>query len=318
LLVLLWCSIPFFAHSQDNDNKAGDIFISSSVDKTEITIGDLIVYTVTVNADKRIKVKVPAPGVNLGSFDIRDYSATGPELIDNNRAELVMKYIITTYDVGTYTIPGIKIKYVDIDGKERSLTSQDICIKVKRVSPKEAKDIKDIKPPAEIKSNLLKYWWIGLLILIVIVILIAVIVIYQRQAKVKVEDREKDMPVLPPDIIALEKLRDMENAGLPDADNIKEYYAKVSDILREYIKHKYGIPATELTTNELIDKMKELDIDAATWIQNIYEFLYDCDLVKFAKYQPSEDVTRLLINRAKEIIEATPDDSISQEEVRKI
>ena len=44
------------------------ISLATSVDKSTITIGDLITYTVAVSRDPQVQVKMPSLGENLGGF----------------------------------------------------------------------------------------------------------------------------------------------------------------------------------------------------------------------------------------------------------
>ena len=50
------------------------VTLSSSVDKNRIHLGDLIQYTIQVIHDDSVQVEMPGFAVNLGQFEIRDYS----------------------------------------------------------------------------------------------------------------------------------------------------------------------------------------------------------------------------------------------------
>lgn len=73
-LILFILSVPPFLAAQE-----GPVTVASRVDKSLITIGDLIRYTVTVTHMKGVNVRTPGTGANLGGFEIRDYKVLDPK-----------------------------------------------------------------------------------------------------------------------------------------------------------------------------------------------------------------------------------------------
>ena len=72
----------------------------------------------------------------------------------------------------------------------------------------------------------------------------------------------------------------------------KEYYLRLSEIFRRYLERRYGIQALERTTYEIIIEFRSLALENSEE-EVIYHFLDECDMVKFAKHDPTqEDITR--------------------------
>jgi len=73
-----------------------------------------------------------------------------------------------------------------------------------------------------------------------------------------------------------------ESIALNSPDlNIKENFGLLSKILRKYLTRKYQIAAMELTSDQLITSLKQIQLDEQV-INNIEEILHVSDLAKFA------------------------------------
>jgi hypothetical protein len=85
-------------------------------------------------------------------------------------------------------------------------------------------------------------------------------------------------PALPPDAVALSALDE-----LADIDGIdgRLFYFRLSAVLRRYLHERYGIPAPEMTTEELLPEMDRLgvDRDRATSLKQLFS---DAEPVKYA------------------------------------
>ena len=99
-------------------------------------------------------------------------------------------------------------------------------------------------------------------------------------------------------------MRFLHESGLADKGMIKEYYIRLSDIIRKYIEERFGISALDRTTWELYQEMREKKVQRQS-ADKIRDFLEDCDMVKFAKYIPSQKETEDARNQAAEIIALT-------------
>lgn len=65
----------------------------------------------------------------------------------------------------------------------------------------------------------------------------------------------------------------------------KAYYSGLTDILRRYLADRYGIGAMEMTSDEIIDAVRPLDLPRKSALE-LAALLREADLVKFAKATP--------------------------------
>ncbi len=159
-------------------------------------------------------------------------------------------------------------------------------------------DIRPLKDVLEIKGGFAA-WPVVILILAAIIV---VLWIYFNKRK-----KPKEIPGLPPRPaaeIAKEALDALKRSGLIEKGLIKEYYIRLSDIIRSYIENIYKIAAMDKTTWELFQEMKSRKIERAR-ADKINDFLEDCDMVKFAKYAPNQKEIELIHAKAEEIINMT-------------
>ncbi len=296
LLFLLFLIYPVFAIN-------GQVSIKSGVDRDVITIGDLIHYQISVTHSKDVKVEYPGLGANLGAFEIRDYATYDPKEEDGNVISKV-EYIITTFDTGNYIIPSVAVEYFSSDSVRKELKTDIIKIRVNSVKPSEAKDIKDIKPPLEIKINYRRYIYYGLVGLVIIGLIIGVIWYLKKRKKGEGLILKKKKHLKPAHIIAIEELEELKNSNLLSERKFKEFYIIISNIIRCYIENRYFIYALEMTTNQVCENLynaiKEVEI-----VELVQEFLSLCDIVKFAKYIPEEDENKKIVEQAFEIVNKT-------------
>ncbi len=266
----------------------GSITVDSKVDRSTILIGDVFHYSVLVTHDPDVKIQSPSLGTNLGQFEIRDYKVLEPVKTDSQIVEQT-NYTLSTFDTGEFEIPPLKIDFTTAaDSTVKSIKTKPIKINVQSLNPDQAGDIRDIKPPIDPPKQY------GQIILIAVIILgallLALFVFYylKRRKEGKSLIPRKEQPPRPAHEIALEALEKLVQSDLLAVGKVKEYYIELSDIIRQYIGNRYFIYAMEMTTSQLLDEMRNEGIDDE-YIEMMREFLNNCDMVKFAKYIPSDD-----------------------------
>lgn len=282
----------------------GKISLEAKVDKSKITIGDLIQYSIVVTRDANVTIEMPELGANLGAFEIRDYKDPDPE---KRKGEIIQRreYTVSTYDIGDYEIPPVIVRYnVAGDSTWKELATETIKITVASVKPSEAGDIRDIKPPLELERDwkrIIRFAVAG-----VIILLIAFLIFYfikrRKEGKSLIPRWEK--PKLPPHEIALNDLNQLLEEQLLEQGAIKAFYIRISEIIRRYVEGRFFIVAIEMTSPQLIDAMQEAEVEE-NQVQLLEDFLFQCDLVKFAKYFPTAEEHQAVIDQAFHFIHST-------------
>ncbi len=283
---------------------SGKIAIQSTVDKSKITIGDVIAYTVTVTHAPNVRVKLPQLAENLGQFEIRDYHVFDPEK-QNGVIVNRVRYKISTFEVGKFQIPPIAVQYsIPPDTVWHTLKSEAIKIEVESLAPSAEGDIKDIKPPVELPFDWKPLVRDGLAGLLILLLLGLGVYFWWRKKSGKPLLPQKAEPPRPPHEIALEALETLSKSGLLEKNQVKAYYSEISDIIRRYVAGRFGIDALDLTSTELLDELRQVALDDSVF-EKISDLTDLADLVKFAKYRPTDEENARVLALAFDFVNET-------------
>lgn len=150
-------------------------------------------------------------------------------------------------------------------------------------------DIKPLKPSLTIDysvSDWLSNNWPWILLGLIVLICAYLAIRFLRKKPAVTEEAIVEIAEeSPAHKIAFEKLEQLKSDGLWQKGMVKEYYVRLSDILREYMEGRYKILALEETTPEIIRELRGRHLDAAI-ISNAQKVLNLADMVKFAKSKP--------------------------------
>lgn len=289
----------FFIFFSCNIEAASDaeVIVTSSVDRSTITIGDRIHYKIDIAYPEKTQLEVPGIGIHLGEFEVKDYHIEEPKKQKDGRIHAVYEYVISTFTTGDYTIPPVPINYKTPEGISSQVFTDKIDIKVESVKVSETGDIKDIRSPVKIKGGLDWWWWALIIAVIGGVLGFGIFYWYKYKTKIKITP-----PPRPPYKIAIEELEKLLLLNLIEQGRFREFYFLISEIIRRYLGGRFLFNAIDFTTFELLEKLPDLDISKEL-TASIEKFCRDSDLVKFADYIPQDSENAEIVNLAKEILE---------------
>lgn len=280
LLSLLIVTTNIFAFEQSFDPQ------------TDLTVGDKATLKIKADGltiDNLEKDKLTL--LNFGDF----------ELVDVQQGQTgEINFIISAYKAGKVELLSVDIPYT-VNGDLKFIKTKALPIEIKSVldSKNSRQDIYDIKGIFKFGHGI---WWYIKIILIVLAILLLVYFIYRYfKKKTKKVTQEEFIRNIPPKEYALSQLENLKILGLIEKGQIKEYYDKLSDILRLYVSRVYNIDGMEKTTSELYLLLKEKV--PSDFNRQLKEYLTNCDFVKFAKVIPTQENIDEDYQKAKEFIE---------------
>ena len=252
-----------------------------------IKIGEQIQYKVSVETPANTPVSFPE-GQTFAPLEMVKTRAADT-LRDGGKYRLVKEYYLTQFDEGHYTIPSQKIR---INNKDYFTDS--LLVEVHTVAIDTLKQpLYDIKPIQEVKKPFTSYGWILTIIAAVLLLLIVAFVyfVFIRKKKFPFLQTQKK---LPPFDRAIQDLKELQNSKYLIQSQHKEYYTRLTDIVKAYLEEEVHILAKESTTDELLTKINllqekgKLNLNQET-ITNLKRVLQTADLVKFAKNKPSDE-----------------------------
>jgi hypothetical protein len=265
-------------------SRAQEIKVNAKIDTTRMLIGDQVNLWVLMEHPEGVKVDFPITGDSLaGNLEV--LSVSQPDTISKTDRiwKIRQRLVVTSFDTGFFVIPPFTFRYNE---NHDSVQTNALPLQVFGMPVDTTKGITDIKLPYEIKvtlADIIPYIFVGLL-------LIALIILYIRYLQKKRQVNETvDKPVaplIPAHLVALEKLDELVREKLWQQGKIKLYYSRLTDIIRQYIELRFGVPAMEETTEDIIRDFKR-DGYINEGIRNELKVLLElADLVKFAKWNP--------------------------------
>ena len=205
---------------------------------------------------------------------------------NENLVNMMQTITITAFDSGYYYIPPLKFQYQPIDDTGfTEVASMPMYLRVHTLEVDTTQAIKAIKPPLGAPlsfKEILPWLLIALAAAALIFIIIYIIRKYRKKEPIF---KFKTKPVLPPHVIAINELEELKLKKLWQAGKTKGFYTELTDIVRLYIEGRFGVKAQEMTTDEIMEGIKNTDIARET-IDKLGRTLILADLVKFAKEKP--------------------------------
>ena len=282
-----------------------EIKLNTALERDSIWLGDQIKLLIVVEQPAGTKVEFPQMPDSIQKIEILNKSKIDTSKLDGARIQLKQTYLITCFDSGAHYIPSFYFKVqraLNVD----SLKSNDLTLFVKLPPVDFKKGPADIKKPfsAPITLKEIAPWLLGIILVGALVFL--VIYAISRRNKKRPLFQRPPKPKLPPHVIALQELDKLKNEELWQHEKVKDYYTRLTDIVRIYIEDRFSITAMEQTTFEILTsfKAKESQIDAKP-VKELKEILEMADLVKFAKFTPLPDENHHMLSNAYLFVKET-------------
>jgi hypothetical protein len=286
LFVLLAIPIyPAMLWSQDDTIDSGP-GLTASLDRDSALVGSMVVLT--------LKYRLPHGAGFASEPEIKGLEELTE--VDREIGPDQIKITLLVDRLGLWKTWPISLAYLDKDENPRTLNTEPVSLTVLSnlgEKPEEAR-LRPIQGIFPTRSLWLKYipWAAGLLVLLVIV---STLLWWYRRRRGKTSIKAMD----PPHIRAEKEIEELEGAGLFEKGDVKAYYFRFSEILRQYLESLRGFPAAEFTTEEIATCIvKEQD-------RRLIPLLRQADLVKFADTVPTAARKEEAVNAAFSFIRET-------------
>ncbi|HYX06724.1 MAG TPA: hypothetical protein VE912_08315 [Bacteroidales bacterium] len=295
--VVLLVVLPFRLAAQS-------VTLDARLDTTQMLIGDQIHLNLLAKQ---------SPGTQVGFPVLADTLTQHVEVLSGTPMDttrqadgsflLHQQYLITSFDSGRHTIPALPFT-VSINGNTDTAYTSPVELMVHTMPVDTTKVIKDVKAPLAAPLTLAELWpYILGAVILALVIWFIIRVIRQRKKKEPIMARRK--PAEPAHVIALRELENLAAEKLWQNGKVKEYYIKLTTIIRYYIEGRFSINALERTSDEILDSFLSTGLLPDDIISQLRELLQEADLVKFAKASPLPKENEENIKRGIAFVEKT-------------
>lgn len=284
------------------------IAVNAKLDSNNITIGDQVKLTISVENFDNAILYFPTS---------TDFAQSKVELIaqyydttfDNSGKIISLNQVstLTSFEEGVDTISNLMVRCLNTDNSLSELILDPIFLVVNDVEVDTTLAIKDIAGIVKVPYTFRDFlpWIIGVLLIAGIVFV--VFYLYKR-----LKAKEPILPIAKPIVVAPEEkaLSDLEKlrvSGLWKSGQIKEYHTILTDILRVYLEQKLGIPAIEMTTDQILDIYSEQKNMPISTREKLQQILVTADMVKFAKSEPLPNEHDRSMSYALSFVQETAD-----------
>lgn len=268
-------------------------------------------YTLKVNASDSVKLPLFTDTLRK-EVEIVNASKVDTSFDENDVSVKIFKQTLTltSFDSGYHAV-----KPIHFFINNQLVESQPFLVEVHTVQLTQ-QELKDIKSPFEAELTLLDYlklYWMYILGGLAVIGVIALIIWYLKTREKPIFEQIIQKPQIPPHVIALEKLTELQKKKLWQSGDLKGYYSSLTTIIREYIELRYNILALEQTTSEILSDLSQKQEIANELKEKLKELLQLADLVKFAKMKTLAEENEKLFAYAKSFIEETKQKEKSKE-----
>ena len=285
---------------------AQQVKVSSTLERDSIWLGDQIKMILIAEYPVGTQIEFPQLNDSLGNgVEVVSRSSRDSSKMDNGSLQMRQSYLITAFDSGPHPIkPFLFVGQSRITPDTLRSNPLILFVKVPNVDLK--KGFADIKKPygAPVTFKEMAPWIMGFILLATIIFLI-LYAINRKRKNIPIFSLPVK-PKLPPPLIALSELDKLKEEQLWQHDKVKDYYTRLTDILRVYLEERYSVPAMEQTTYEILSEFKgENSQIKGKLFTGLQKTLDTADLVKFAKYTPLADENHFVLVQAYNLVEET-------------
>lgn len=290
--------------------------VEQRMDSLQLLIGQQTILHLKATARKGARIVLP-------SFKPQDQIVTGVEVVEqskgdtmqmgDDRIQVSRDYTLTSFDEKVYVVPALDVK---IDGKSyhgNPLALKVLTVPVDTVHPNQFYPAKGVQDnPFEWSEWSFAFW----LSLLMIIICGAMIYLRNRLKKNKpIIARIRIVKRVPAHEKALREINDIKHHHTnASQETQKEYYTQLTNTLRAYIVSRFGFNAMEMTSGEIIERLRASGDQKM--IDELRMLFSTADLVKFAKYEiPMNENDANLVNAINFIDQTKTDEQPKEEKI---
>jgi hypothetical protein len=251
-------------------------------------------------------VTFPTLADRLGPFALASETAPAASSADADRDRWRRDYVLEPEGAGALTVPALTVTVRDRAGAPSALATAPFAIAVTSLLPAEVDfaEYRDIAPPVELPpAGLAWLLWPAILL---VVALAGFFLVWRRRRR----RSAALLPAQPPHLLALSELERLARRLPADRPGTEEFYVRLAQILRHYVAGRFGLSAPTRTTEELLTAVATTGGPLAARGPLIGTILGNCDLVKFARAQPTPTAAPGNLHQARTFVEQTAEPTI--------
>ncbi|MDB4960845.1 MAG: hypothetical protein JWP01_844 [Myxococcales bacterium] len=282
--------------------------VSASASPSVVRLGGRFTVFVTATFGDGVEVNLREP-LELGSaFEIRRKDSEDRARADGKRTR-EWQIDVLAWELGELRIPPIAVTYT-VGGRAGQVETNIIPLRVEGVLGDvvdDPKAVRDMHPPRQLVARDWFWLWVGSAAGGVLIVGLGTLWWLRRRRRHTVEltggvvasPRRIDMTGKR----ALEALLAIHGSGVLDReDDRKSGYAEMVDVIRDYIGARYHVATRDLTTSELLRRLRAAPAEEramiGTWLER-------CDVVKYGGLRATAGEAHGVLDDARALVVTT-------------
>jgi flagellar basal body-associated protein FliL len=279
------------------------VSVEATIDSLQLLIGEQTKIRLQVSMDANQRLQLPRLRDTLVTgVEVLDVAKPDTQLLNDNKRWLIsQEYTITSFDSALYYLPPFEVLVNNQPYRSKALALKVYSIPVDTLHPDQFFGPKDIEDVSLTWQDLAPLVYALIIMLVLGAVSVFFIVRYRNNKPIiKII---KIQPKLPPHQAAMQKIEAIKADKMSQKADPKLYYTELTDVIRTYIRERFGFNALEMTSSEIIEcLLREKDKESIKDLKLLFE---TADLVKFAKYAPLMNVNDMNLVSAVDFINQT-------------
>ncbi|MCH7871068.1 MAG: hypothetical protein IID33_05155 [Planctomycetes bacterium] len=287
----------------------GPISFTVEASPKQVWLGDPITIELRFHTPDGYDVEFPTADALL-DLTVVDEESSDPRPGEAGGLDWRHVFTVESYRSGPLEIPPLAVKYVrktdDADtGRQYENELATGTLELEVLSALTTQD--SIQSPRDITATLTappRKWTAAEWTALGAAIAVAFALLYVAYRLIRRRLSRPKPPILP-EIWAFRALAELEKSDWFAKGRVREYYYRLSEVVRSYIELKFAVAAPEMTTEEFLVTLardaSRLPYDSG----RLRAFLEACDIVKYAAFTPRGEDADDALRSARAFVDAT-------------
>lgn len=263
---------------------SAQVTVDVKMDSLELWVGEQtrIALEVSFNAKSQLALPQLSPGDFLTpGVEVVDVAKPDTQQLNEGERLLVSQsYTVTSFDSALYYLPPFTVKVDSQEYQSNNLALRVLSMPVDTVHTEMFYGPKNIMGVPFAWEDWSMIFWLSVVLLLWTLMLVYFYIRYRDNKPIIKIIRLA--PKVLPHTKAMQEIDRIKAEKVWAKEDSKEYYTRLTDILRTYIETRYGFNAMEMTSSEIIERLtKEQSQESLNELRGLFQ---TADLVKFAKY----------------------------------
>ena len=265
---------------------AQNVSVEAKIDSTVIFVGQQTGFHLGVTVKEGQKVQFPQfeplqhiiPGI-----EVVETLPSDTQKLDDGYLRVSAHYTLTSFDDTLYYIPSVKVKVNGKDYESKSLALKVLTVKVDTLHPNQFFGPKDVQDNPFVWEEWSRLLWLSTALFVLFII--SLLMFMRLKSEKPIVFKVKIVKRVPAHQKALNSIEEIKTKSTTvTADDAKAYYTHLTDTLRRYMMERFGFNAMEMTSAEIISRLRQVS-------ENDHNLISAIDFINTTKQEnaPTEE-----------------------------